>query len=823
AIQSRLKELRIELLDQVNECQDFEDDPGSFDLTAFSTLQRQAERCCWELVTIFDGIRVRLQEAEEQVNVVEVPEPEGQDDNQMSDMRKEAFRRKAVPPPSPQRPAGPPEPVKPKSPWSLGGTAQFDIALKLSPPLSASPRQPSHDISPVSAPSSSQVRLIPRDVVTSRVTTNDDFLERRRRSRIIFQEEFRRSGYSFDEGASETLSAVSPMKSMKSMKSISSIHEHRASEGFSDVSLMSPMQIVSPTSRTSGSSGYEDLMTRKRSQGQSSLGTMSSTSSSLIQERQERKRQGSQDSIFNLRGAPLSPPLSEHRLSGKEKDSWNSKTLASTLRVPGFGSDVVDGLEVVSPVDHSSGLILPPAEGLILPSAEGLMLSHDEGLIPRHDAGLIVNTESANGLMLADEQHEPQHPTPTASIQSIDYPIRHDSSFYKFGGFCEGAKSMMRGEAGFKVVKRPSAGQGHYSATISARCLKCSYEVGWNDVEKDRLLDRAGIYENSGIRWRQKFISKCHVKTNSVDEPYYACIFCIEEHKTVEEHDATVFFSVNQLFRHLARHSRPLPNVAGMVVLYGEQPLSALDFDVHFISNEPKLARFNMSEIAHKVATRPSAFASITHNPKPKNATAHDPDGNVTMRFAAGARIVGIEFPDRFGGQFGIGYHDGEEGTFPSNAITLSLPLRDDVLMNSASTLMCTAKWDFKPKDAKEGGWLKFSKGDKISAVSYPFQDHWCWSGSLKGKWGLFPQSFVEGLNEAGKAGSPVAKSGLATLGSRMLKRRASKVTNPSVKSGWSSENGGRGTLGGHMLATQGQPGLEVVTDVQDEGGVWRT
>jgi len=31
--------------------------------------------------------------------------------------------------------------------------------------------------------------------------------------------------------------------------------------------------------------------------------------------------------------------------------------------------------------------------------------------------------------------------------------------------------------------------QGHYSATVSARCVACSYEVGWNDVEKDKMLD----------------------------------------------------------------------------------------------------------------------------------------------------------------------------------------------------------------------------------------------------------------------------------------------------------------------------------------------
>jgi hypothetical protein len=46
--------------------------------------------------------------------------------------------------------------------------------------------------------------------------------------------------------------------------------------------------------------------------------------------------------------------------------------------------------------------------------------------------------------------------TPTTPLRSLDYPIRHDSSFYKLGGFCEGAKVLVRGEQGFKIVKRPS-------------------------------------------------------------------------------------------------------------------------------------------------------------------------------------------------------------------------------------------------------------------------------------------------------------------------------------------------------------------------------
>jgi hypothetical protein len=306
------------------------------------------------------------------------------------------------------------------------------------------------------------------------------------------------------------------------------------------------------------------------------------------------------------------------------------------------------------------------------------------------------------------------------------------------------------------------------------------------------------------------FLSKSHVKTSSVDEPIYACLFCIDEHKTIEEHDATVFFSVGSLFRHLAKHPQPLPNIRGITILYGLQPAHVLDFDIHFTSSIPKLPEFSIMQIAQKVATRPSAYAITTHHPKNTRSISRDPDGNQTLHFAAGARIVGITFPERFGGQWCVGYHDGERGSFPSSAIALELPLREDVLMNAQSTLIAYAKWDFKPKDAKEGGWLKFSKGDKISAVGYTFQDQWCWSGQTsKGKWGLFPAAFVDGLQEvekgrlASSAGS-VKSSGLGLrIGSIPLGRKKSSRVQAAL--GYDSSQMGGGS-------SNWQPGLEVVT-----------
>ena len=88
---------------------------------------------------------------------------------------------------------------------------------------------------------------------------------------------------------------------------------------------------------------------------------------------------------------------------------------SSALRVPGYGAGIESGLEVVVDIDHDN-------EKMVV------------------------------------EQEEPSfaQPPQTASMKSIDCPIAHDTSFYKFGGFCDGAKAMMQGETGFKVVKRPS-------------------------------------------------------------------------------------------------------------------------------------------------------------------------------------------------------------------------------------------------------------------------------------------------------------------------------------------------------------------------------
>ncbi|KAF7960422.1 hypothetical protein EAE96_000104 [Botrytis aclada] len=766
SIQNRLKEVKIDLRDQIDECQDFDENLESFQASAFTSVKQQSKRCRTECTFIFNNLRDRIDQTDRHHFRMEDRSPP------LSPAHVPIMEQSPRRPPvtGPMNSSAPPytslpsqidrqiidhkvslsdpprRSPKKEDPWSLSGP-YFDVGPR-TPPRGSSPEpsyQESIQATPppkygCETPPSKQI-LIAKELVYQRLNANEEFLERRKQSRMSFHNEIR--------------------------KSVSSIEENRASETFSDGSMLtSPWSSYSSASspierHSSRGSGYDDLIGRKRSQGQTSQGGSSRNgslrdrdatpaSSSTTKPDNEYFPTASLKPPTPISATPLSPGISEYQPSESGTSLWlkspvsppmseiqdpaswgrlapatttptSTTSLATTLQLPGFGNGVEDGLEVVPVIE--SGLEVVPTQ--------------DPEPVPTQPSNPIPENRSQSQLAM----HRA-----TPSVRSIDCPMRHDSSFYKFDGFCPGAKAMIRGETGFKVVKRPSKDQGHYSATLSARCIKCAYEVGWNDVEKDRLLDRSGIYSNTGIRWRQRFISKCHLKTSSIDDPIYGCIFCIEDHRTVEEHDATVFFSVTSLFRHLARHPRPLPQVAGITTVYGIQPPSVLDFDIQFTIHEPKFSPYCMSEITSKVASRPTAHSITTHHPKPVAKTFRDPDGQQSMHFADGAKIVGITFPDRFGGTWCIGYHDGERGSFPANTVSFISPPRDEVKMNPQSSLQAVAKWDWKPKD-KEEGWLKFSKGERIYNVGYAWQEQWCWSGcTSKGKWGLFPSSFVEDL-----------------------------------------------------------------------------
>lgn len=452
---NQLKELRIDLIDQTDKCQDFDENPLLFDPSAFTNVQKQAEKCCAQCISIFSTVRGRLLAGHQTSS----REDQTDDREQLSSMRqnretsvREASMRDATvrkPVPSPSRHIGqlqitPPRPTKPRSPWTLENSSNFDIGSpvsavsSLTASLGVSPRsmgpptlrpQNSRDVLLPSPATAQGTQLIPWELVHSRITTNDEFLERRRQSRVSFQNELRRS--------------------------INSIEEDRASEVFSDGVMSSPITGIAEMpgshpverhgSRTS-SSGYDTLMSRQRSQGQASQATRSSEGSSIY---------------------PLTPPMSDNSTFGST-DQWTAMSSTIEIPAPSYSeNEVGQGLEVVADLSEKDRLAAHEKaneKAEKLENDTGKEMTYDAGLETRFETGMETKFDldnekmvaAGNEKMLVSEDRSFFQSTPAASMKSIDHHMRHDSSFYKMGGFCEGARLMMRGETGFKVVKRPS-------------------------------------------------------------------------------------------------------------------------------------------------------------------------------------------------------------------------------------------------------------------------------------------------------------------------------------------------------------------------------
>jgi hypothetical protein len=462
-IQSRLKDLKNDVRDSIDECQDFEDDPESFDQTIFMNMQQQADKCSADCISMFRELRDQLTQGRvptymlgkepkddiaqststtvdtkhSQSNPAAEPQTSSlpyqatDDRSQLSSMRQASISN-AIPPPyiSPATPREPLrittpsvqapqlEPVKPKGPWGIGDPLNYDMSPTLGGSLGASAsllrRKPVGDVSP--AEQSDGPPLIPKEVVHSRINANEEFLERRRQSRILFNNELRYSA-------------------------VSSIDENRVSETFSD----GPLSPLSPSPGTSTSPADERGfraslntydMTRQRSQGHASQGTRSSRTSSLLPDRQPVQRRDSEDSIFGLRGAaPASPSMNEKRAAGPSGniELWSPITTTASPAV-------IDNPYTWDPVPVPTKLKMPsPSFGNEVPAGlEPVNVAYDDGMI-------VVNAPEQN-----------LQPGPTFTVRQMDYPIRPDSSFSKFGGFCEGAKVLIRGENGFKIVKRPA-------------------------------------------------------------------------------------------------------------------------------------------------------------------------------------------------------------------------------------------------------------------------------------------------------------------------------------------------------------------------------
>ncbi len=237
------------------------------------------------------------------------------------------------------------------------------------------------------------------------------------------------------------------------------------------------------------------------------------------------------------------------------------------------------------------------------------------------------------------------------------------------------------------------------------------------------LFPESASYQTCGVGFRLRFLSKSHLTARHVEDQSYACLFCVQLGKTSEDSDATVFFSQRQLFAHLSRHARPLPTVPGVTVIESATipQGSKNNYDLHF-PNPP--AKSLMAGLSREIYAMPTAIATETF--RSSNGALRAPPGATrepVLQFAVGARIVGVQFPARFHGEWGIGWADNMRAAFPVDCVRIEPPPKTQVRMEQSSSMRAVARWSRKPKDKNKelGDWLRFEKGEIITGIGCTF------------------------------------------------------------------------------------------------------
>lgn len=116
----------------------------------------------------------------------------------------------------------------------------------------------------------------------------------------------------------------------------------------------------------------------------------------------------------------------------------------------------------------------------------------------------------------------------------------------------------------------------------------------------------------------------------------------------------------------------------------------------------------------------PSATATETF--KRMYGTLRRPLGeqNDPLQYAVGAKIVGVEFPPRYNGDWAVGWADGRRAAFPCDTVKLDPPLKTEIKMQGTSSLKAVARFKFAPRDNEQiqAEWLHFKKGDTITNIA---------------------------------------------------------------------------------------------------------
>ncbi|KAF5988659.1 hypothetical protein FBULB1_1392 [Fusarium bulbicola] len=364
------------------------------------------------------------------------------------------------------------------------------------------------------------------------------------------------------------------------------------------------------------------------------------------------------------------------------------------------------------------------------------------------------------------------------SVHSLPtYEIGADSSLALLGGLCKGARAFASGGPG-QAIKTVGGGSDgairprEYSQETSfgqmldnpaeilteptAQCLHCEYKTPYSHLRQDMDQDPLASQQTRGILHRPRFLFKSHLAVRNVNSVYFGCLFCNKTKSTLQEDDATVSQSIDLLFRHISRHGHPLPHVPGVEVVYEHSDVNSRgrqDCDLYFpnstIATLHGVSRANES---NRLASLPVARAVKDHVRRSNEKPQARPDASSEiLQFVSGARIIGIEFPEKWDGKWCQGWHDGVFGIFPSKLISLDMPRHVKIASLPNTPRTGVARWKFEKQ--RQPGWLALKKGDIVYNLAWEDPHAWFWSGSnAKREYGIFPRSHI--LIESIKDGS---------------------------------------------------------------------
>ncbi|KAI1060240.1 hypothetical protein LB506_011212 [Fusarium annulatum] len=368
--------------------------------------------------------------------------------------------------------------------------------------------------------------------------------------------------------------------------------------------------------------------------------------------------------------------------------------------------------------------------------------------------------------------------TSMKSIQSLPtYEIGSDSSLALLGGLCKGARAFTSGGPG-QAIKRVGGGSDgatrprEYSQETlfgqmldnptetftepTAQCLHCEYKTPYSQLRQDMDQDPLASQQTRGILHRPRFLFKSHIAVRNVNSVYFGCLFCDKTKSTLQEDDATVFQSIDLLFRHISRHGHPLSHVPGAEVVYEHSDINSRgrqDCDLYIPnSTMTTLHGVTRTNESNRLSSLPVARAVKDHIRRTNEKPQARPDAtSEILQFFSGARIVGVEFPEKWDGKWCQGWHDGVFGTFPSKLISLDMPRHVKIASLPNTPRTGVVRWKFEKQ--RQPGWLALKKGDIIYNLAWEDPHAWFWSGSnAKREYGIFPRSHI--LIESIKDGS---------------------------------------------------------------------